>query len=257
MSTFWNEIATGYASHEIGLLIGVAFIAGLARGFAGFGAALIFVPVASSVIGPVLAAPILLLIDTSMALGLLPDAWRRADKRDVGFMALGALLGVPLGTTVLAVADPLLVRWALLAVVAGLLVLLTSGWHYRGQPRKLLTVGVGGIAGLFSGAAQIGGPPVVAYWLGGALQSVNIRANIVIYFAVSSSLSIASYVVGGLMTRPVFLLAVATGPAYGLGIFLGARLFRKSNEILFRRICYSLIGLAALVSMPPLDHVLR
>ena len=45
------------------LLAAAALVAGLARGFSGFGAALVFVPLASALIGPKLASPILVLID--------------------------------------------------------------------------------------------------------------------------------------------------------------------------------------------------
>lgn len=72
------------------------FIAGLARGFSGFGAALIFMPLAGSVVGPRVAAPLLLIIDAITAIGLIPNAWRRSDRRGVGIMAIGALIGVPL-----------------------------------------------------------------------------------------------------------------------------------------------------------------
>ena len=257
MLVFLQRLAVGYTSFDILFLVGAAFVAGLARGFSGFGAALIFIPLASAIIGPALAAPVLLLIDAVTALGMIPDAWRRADRRSVGIMSLGALVGVPLGTAILATVDALLVRWTIVGIVVVLLLLLVSGWRYRGQPRKLLTVGVGGISGLFSGAAQVGGPPVVAYWLGGAIESGTVRANIVLYFVVSSTLSIASYLVGGLFTQPVLALALATGPAYGIGLYLGSRLFVRPNEAVFRWACYVLIAVAAVISLPALDSVLR
>jgi uncharacterized membrane protein YfcA len=257
MLAFLQHLGAGLATADIAFLVGAAFVAGLARGFSGFGAALIFIPLASSVIGPALAAPVLLVIDAVMALGMIPDAWRRADKRSVGIMSLGALLGVPVGTAILATVDALLVRWTIVVIVAALLLLLISGWRYRGEPRKLLTVGVGGISGLFSGAAQIGGPPVVAYWLGGAIESGIVRANIVLYFVVSSVLSIASYLAGGLFTQGVLALALATGPAYGIGLYLGSRLFGRTNEAVFRWTCYGLIAVAAILSLPALDSMLR
>jgi hypothetical protein len=61
-------------------------------------------------------------------------------------------------------------------------------------------------SGLFTGAAQIGGPPVVAYWLGGSIPSVIVRANIVLYFAISTVTTAASYLMGGLITQPVLVL---------------------------------------------------
>jgi hypothetical protein len=38
---------------------------------------------------------------------------------------------------------------------------------------------------------------------------------------------------------------------------LGATLFGKASEVLFRSVCYALIALAALIGLPALDGVLR
>jgi len=211
------------------------------------------VPIASAIASPQVAAPLLLVIDGIGSLGMVPAAWIRADKRDVGVMALGALVGVPLGTWLLTRSDPVTVRWSIAALILALLVLLMSGWRYRGRPAAPLTVGVGGVAGLFSGAAQVGGPPVVAYWLGGSIPAETVRANIVLYFLVSSCLTAASYWAGGLLTAAILALAVLIGPAYAVGIYLGSRLFGLAPEPLFRRVCYGLIAGAALLSLPVLD----
>ena len=234
-----------------------AFTAGMARGFSGFGAALIFVPLASAVIGPKLAAPLLLIIDAVAALGLIPDAWRRADKRSVGTMTLGALFGVPLGAYVLTHIDPLMIRWAIVGLVVSLLGLLMSGWRYRDEPAAPLTVGVGGVSGFFSGVAQVGGPPVVAYWLGGAIPAATVRANIILYFFVSTLLTAATYFAGGLLTGTALGLALLTGPVYAAGLGLGARLFGRADERVFRRICYALIAVAAVLGLPALDPFIR
>jgi uncharacterized membrane protein YfcA len=135
--------------------------------------------------------------------------------------------------------------------------MLVSGWAYRGRRTGLVTAGVGAMGGLLSGAAQIGGPPIVAFWLGSRLRPDVVRANVVLYFAVSSVFSGIAYVAGGLITQAVLMLALLLGPAYGLGIYLGSRLFGLASETTFRRICYALIGVAATVSLPIFDGMLH
>ena len=203
-----------------------AFVAGLARGFSGFGSALIFIPLASAIIGPKSAVPLLQIVDSVLTLGLIPSAWHLANRREVGTMALGAVAGVPLGTFLLISTDALMLRWAIAVLAAAMLVLLTSGWRYHSKPRPWTTVGIGLMAGTSSGAAAIGGPPVVAYWLGGVFPPTTVRANIVLYFAVSSVFSMSSYFVGGLLTKSVFSMALMAAPAYGLGLFVD----RSSSE---------------------------
>lgn len=244
-------------SETVVFLIAAALAAGLARGFSGFGAALIFVPLASAVVGPQVAVPLLLVVDGVMTVGLIPGAVRNADRRDVLTMTLGAVFGLPAGVYLLSNLDPPIIRWAIVVMVVILLALLMSGWRYHGRPKPLLTVFVGLLAGFFSGAAQIGGPPVVAYWLGGAIPTKTVRANIIFYFAISTVLSAVGYVWSGLITAPILGLALITAPLYGLGVWLGSRVFGLASEHIFRRICYVMIAVAAFISMPILDNVLR
>jgi len=239
------------------LLVVTTFVAGLARGFSGFGAALIFMPVASALIGPRLAAPVILIIDAVTTVGLVPGAFRRADRREVAVMSLGALIGVPSGVYLLTHLDPLTIRWAIIAICAALLVLLLSGWRYHGRPRAPLTVGVGALSGLFSGASQVGGPPVIAYWLGGAIPANIVRANIVLYFEVSTALTLLNFLIGGLFVPALAPLSLMTAPAYALGLWGGTRLFGAASEATFRRICLALIALAVVIGLPLLDGLLR
>lgn len=242
---------------EIMLLFSAALVAGLARGFSGFGGALIFVPLASALVGARLASPVLLIVDGVLTLGMVPGALRRANRREVGTVFVGALVGVPLGTALLALAPALALRWAIAVIVLGLLAFLISGWRYRAEPKPIIGVGTGLVAGLFGGVAQVSGPPVVAYWLGGTMPPATVRANLVVYFALSSVVSALSYGTAGLLTIEALLLSAVVGPAYGLGIALGSRLFGLADETTFRRICFGLIAAAAIVGLPLLDPILR
>jgi uncharacterized membrane protein YfcA len=235
----------------------IAFVSGTARGFSGFGSALIFMPLASSLAPPPLVAAVLLIIDIVAAAPLVPNAWRLADRKAVAIMALGALIGTPLGTYALTQLDPLTTRWIISAFVLALLALLISGWRYRGKDRLPVAVGIGGLAGFCSGLAQTGGPPIVAYWLGRPIVSAIARANILSFFAASDIFSAASYTLAGLITPGAIKFSLMVGPAYAIGVLLGATLFGKASEALFRFICYALIALAALIGLPVLDGVLR
>lgn len=232
------------------LLVLVAGVAGLARGFSGFGAALIFMPAASALVTPAVAAPVLLLVDNVLAAAFLPRAWFAASRREVAVMAGGALAGVPLGTLVLNYADPLTLRWIIAVIAASMLALLVSGWRYAGTPRSGVTMGVGAISGLFGGLAQLSGPPVVAYWLTGRGNAGTIRSNIILFFGATSILTTISYAVSGLITREALILALILGPLYGLGLFAGSRLFGLASEVVFRRLCYGLIAVSVIASLP-------
>ena len=235
----------------------IAFVSGTARGFSGFGAALIFMPLASSVAPPRLVAALLLIIDFAAAVPLLPAAWRKADRKATAVIVLGALVGVPIGTYFLSVLDPVATRWIISCFVAALLMLLLSGWRYRGKDHAWLSVGIGGLSGFCSGLAQTGGPPIVGYWLGRPIVATVARANIVLFFGASDFFSMVSYATTGLITRDALLLALVVGPVYAIGVAFGASLFGRASEKVFRAICYALIAIAVVFGLPALDGILR
>lgn len=235
----------------------IAFVSGTARGFSGFGSALIFMPLASSLAPPTMIAALLLVIDFVAAAPMLPNAWKHADRKATAVMVLGALIGVPLGTYFLSRLDPVTTRWIISGFVFSLLLLLLSGWRYRGKGNHALSIGVGGLSGFCSGLAQTGGPPIVGYWLGRPIASVVARANILLFFGASDFFSAVSYALAGLITADAIRFSFLVGPVYGIGVWFGASLFGRASEKLFRSICYALIAVAVIIGLPALDNTLR
>ena len=233
-----------YTTASLIFLAGSALIAGLARGFSGFGSALIFMPLASTVISAQVAAPLLLIIDIVTAMPLIPRALQHADKRDATIMAAGALM------------DPLTIRWTIVILAVPMLAVLMSGWRYLGERTPFLTSCVGSVAGFFGGVAQVGGPPIVLYWMRDG-DAMVMRANIILYFAMSSVIIGVSYFASGILSGSVISLAVVMGPIFGIGIWLGSHMFGLASEATFQRVCYALIAIAAIVSLPILDGILR
>jgi uncharacterized protein len=236
--------------NTIALLLPLALIAGMARGFSGFGAALIFVPVAARLIGPQQASPVLLITDAIVAAPMIWKVWPLAHKRDVALMALGGFVGVPIGTYILKHGDNQSLRWLIAGLTAAMLALLLTGWRYHGRPHAFLTSCVGAISGLFSGIAQIGGPPVVAYWLGSDTKAAVMRASTFLFFAVGSATTMTSYGYSGLLTVAVFKISLMVLPLFALGLWAGNHMFGFASEIFFRRACLALIAASLLVSLP-------
>jgi uncharacterized membrane protein YfcA len=253
---------TGLIPADLGInaalaICAIALVSGTARGFSGFGSALIFMPLASSMAAPRLVAALLLIIDFVAAAPLVPNAWKHADRKATAVMVLGALIGVPIGTWFLSRLDPVTTRWIISAFVCALLLLLLSGWRYRGQDHPALSIGIGGLSGFCSGLAQTGGPPIVGYWLGRPIAPVIARANILLFFGASDFFSVVSYALTGLITADAIRFSFLVGPVYALGVLLGASLFGRASEALFRTICYALITAAVIIGLPALDGALR
>jgi uncharacterized membrane protein YfcA len=257
MSLLVGLIPTDVSVNAAIAICAIAFISGTARGFSGFGSALIFMPLASSMAAPRLVAALLLIIDFIAALPLAPNAWKHADRKATAVMVSGALIGVPVGTWFLSRLDPVTTRWIISGFVVALLLLLLSGWRYSGKDHAALAVGIGGLSGFCSGLAQTGGPPLVGYWLGRPIAPAIARANILLFFAASDFFSVVSYALTGLITADAIRFSLLVGPVYAIGVLIGAALFGRASETLFRGICYALIAAAVIIGLPALDGMLR
>jgi len=232
-------------------------VAALVRGFTGFGSALIFMPVASATVGPTVAAPTLLVVDFVLSVPLFATSLRECRWPAVLPTALAAAATAPLGAYALAAGDPVALRWGLSVIIVLLLGLLASGWRYRSEPTAPVSVGVGTLAGLLSGFGQVGGPPVIAFWVSGPYPTKTIRANMFAFFGLISLSSFAAYLWNGFFTADVFQLTLVVAPAYALALYAGSRLFGHTEGTGYRLLAYAVIALAAVTSIPAFDGVLR
>ncbi|MBD3625397.1 MAG: TSUP family transporter, partial [Rhodobacteraceae bacterium] len=108
-------------------------LAGVVRGFTGFGTALVYLPIASIFLSPAAAILSLVVLGLGSFIVLIPKAWPDAERRDVAVLSLGAVAAMPLGVALLTWLDDVTVRWAVASVAAITLVLLGSAWRYRGR----------------------------------------------------------------------------------------------------------------------------
>jgi hypothetical protein len=231
--------------------------AGLVRGFAGFGAAMLFMPVATYLYDPRLVVVAFFLIDWLVTLPLAVNAFKKWELRTVLPAVAGAWAGAWFGAYLLATTDALVLRWAICGIIIALVLLLLSGWRYHGAPKAPISFFVGGGAGILGGVSQVSAPPVVAYWASGPANAPTIRANLITFFFFSSIGSFAAFLAHGVFTAQTIALAIWLAPAYGLGLYVGARFFHGSNDKIFRRVALVIIIVAAITSLPLLDPILR
>ncbi|MDF2094971.1 sulfite exporter TauE/SafE family protein [Aquibaculum arenosum] len=235
------------------LLAITAALAGLVRGFSGFGSAMILVPVASALTSPQTAVVLLLLTDTLLTVPMVVPAVKRCVWREVLPLAAGAMLTVPLGVHLLIVLDPIVMRWIISTLILVLVALLLSGWRWSRPPSLPRTAVVGGASGLTGGMAGIAGPPVILFWMAGHGGPATIRANIIVFFAMTGLFNLVAYILNGLLTSERVALGIALIPVYALALLIGARLFRFASERFFRLLAFSLCAFAALSGLPLLD----
>jgi uncharacterized membrane protein YfcA len=219
----------------------VAFIAGMVRGFAGFGAAMVMTPVFSALYGPAVGVPLCLLLEIVVVLPLLPGVVRLVEWRRIGLLLLAAAVGVPVGNLVLTRSEPEPMRWAISAIVLGAVILLTSGWHFSGRPRTATTLAAGVSSGFLNGLSGMAGPPIAFYYLAGDTPAAHVRANLTTYFVFVDLLAIAAFTSRGLVGWNTGVQALLLTPAVILGGLLGSRLFPLASEGFYRRLALVLL----------------
>src|ERR1700742_3947739 len=89
-----------------GLLLLGALAGGFVSGLAGFGTALMTLVIWLYVLPPSLAVPLVLICSVIAQSSTLPSMWRSFDFTLVWPFIIGGLLGVPIGTLLVAHADP-------------------------------------------------------------------------------------------------------------------------------------------------------
>ncbi|MEW6454368.1 MAG: sulfite exporter TauE/SafE family protein [Pseudomonadota bacterium] len=235
----------------------VSALSGLVRGFAGFGSALIYMPLVAAIYDPRLAAISLLLIDFCGSTPFTIPEFRRCDWNEVIPVAVTTAIAVPFGTMTLLWVDPIVLRWGIAVLVLGLLAALIAGFRFHKNPGVGVTIGVGLFAGFGAGAVQIAGPAVIIYWLSRGASSMKMRANLMVYFAIAGAILIVSYIVQGIFTAEGVLLSVLLGIPYLISIGIGTLFFHGSSDVTYRRVAYVIIVLAAVLSLPVFDGLLR
>ena len=250
--------AAALAEPRIYAAMAVAALAGVTRGFSGFGGAMVYMPLIAAIYDPRIAAVTILLVDFVSATPFAIPEVRRCTWREVTPLSVAMAVGLPIGTWLLLVLDPIVLRWCIAAVVLSLVPVLASGWRYHGAPRLPITIGVGLIPGVSAGAVLIAGPPVILYWLGGgnfgqdrARQSDGVLHDL--RRAAGRDLRLRQIC----STARPLALSVLLGIPFFIGMGLGSRFFHGASDRLYRIIAYGIIALAALVSLPVLDKILR
>lgn len=235
------------------MVVIATLLAGVTYGFAGFGAALIFMPVAAAILGPANAVAAFALTALGSLFTVLPGAWRAADRAGVSLMLGAALLTLPLGLMLLTRLDPEPLRWGISGVTLATLAILISGWRLRRAPSAAAKAAVGAGSGLVGGATGLTGPVVILFNLGRGEPAQQTRANTASFLTLLSTAVLPAMAIGGALSGYAIMAGLLLLPVYALGTWTGRRLFQPGKERLYRGTAYGLIALAVISGLPLFD----
>src|SRR3546814_226327 len=149
---------------QVFLVLAAAVFTGcILRGFTGFGAGLLMAPIFSLLMPPANVLVLVLALSLLTSFQMLPDALQRVNWRLVLRLLIPSLFGLPIGLAMVQHVDPGIMRKTVSLMVVILALLMLAGWHYRGHRGLAQDALAGGLSGLMTAIAGIGGPPVVLY----------------------------------------------------------------------------------------------
>ncbi|HSI02131.1 MAG TPA: sulfite exporter TauE/SafE family protein [Reyranella sp.] len=220
---------------------GVTVFAGMVRGFAGFGAAMMMTPAFSALYGPAVGIPLCMLLEIAVALPLLPRAIQYVDWRRIGLLMAAAVVGAPAGNFVLTQVSPEPMRWTISAIVLTAVALLASGWRFHGQWRAPVTLGIGATSGFLNGLSGMAGPPIAFYYLAGNETATRVRANLTTYFIFVDLAALSVFLARDMVKWDTGVMALCLTPAVIAGGLVGERLFPLASEAFYRRLALCLL----------------
>lgn len=234
---------------DFALALVIAAVAGIVRGFSGFGSAMLMAPPLTALYNPPVAIPMIALMEFGVGLTLLPKAVPMARWPTVLRLGAAACAGVPLGALFLVTVPAEIMRWAISIAILAALALLALGLGRKGEATPAGAYATGALSGLTSGSVGMGGPPVVLYYLAGRDPAAEIRASLICFFLVTAVLQIGAYTVNGALVWNNAVTGLALLPGFVLGSLLGTRLFHQSRESTYRRAAMTLIAVVAVLSL--------
>jgi uncharacterized membrane protein YfcA len=234
------------------LLLG-AFVAGAVRGFAGFGTAMVFLPVAAQVLPPVWALIALVVMDVFGPLPNLRRALRDGRTADLGWLLGGMIAALPLGLAVLYVAPAELFRYAVSLVALTVPALIWAGFSLRGAPGRPLLLGTGVVSGVLGGVAGLPGPPVILLYMGSGDPVRIVRANTMLFLFAYTLILLAVLGLQERLATPAVMIGLLLALPNALGNVAGAAIFRPERARLYRVAGYGLIIVSALAGLPLWD----
>ncbi|PRY95409.1 sulfite exporter TauE/SafE [Hasllibacter halocynthiae] len=234
-----------------GVLLAAGAVSGIGLGIAGFGAALVFLPLAMIHLPPVEAVTVF----TIAALGTLATSAPRhaaaADRRTtVSILACGAL-GMVVGLPILVSAEPYLLRTAVCVLGVATVVALGMGLRYRLPDGRWSRALLGTLAGTSWGAFGMAAPVVALVRLGCRGEPRGTREGVALALPMLNGLMLALLAGGGLLTERAVLLGLLALPVLTAGTLLGQALRRRRAD-LWQAAALVAAALAAMTGLPAL-----
>jgi hypothetical protein len=230
------------------LLFAGALAGGFVSGLAGFGTALMALGLWLYVLPPAVAVTLTLICSVVAQTATLPSMWKSFDLSLVWPFVVGGLLGVPLGTLLIAHADPRVFK-----LTIGIFLLVFPVALYFCAPMaftiggRVADAAVGFAGGILGGLAGLSGPLPILWasvrgWGKDERRGIFQTFNWTVLFV-----ALCLQAAGGQVGAQVLWAAALALPGTVIGTWLGSRLYHALDDRNFRDVVLGLLFLSGAI----------
>ncbi len=182
--------------------------------------------------------------------------WKKWDMRYVRLMLPSAVVGIAVGTLMLATLPDVTLRrilggFTLIFIIYRLLSVRLQSMRY--QSRDWHGYAAGAASGLGSALANTGAPPFTAYMLLQGVSPEVFAATTTLFFAIVNALKLPAQFLAGIMQFERLVAVLWVLPLIFGGVFAGRWMIRRINQVAFERFLLVLLAIASfvLIFVPP------
>ncbi|RMF82747.1 MAG: sulfite exporter TauE/SafE family protein [Chloroflexi bacterium] len=208
---------------------------------AGFGPALVAMPILIQLVGPEVASPLFILTMQTSGVGLM---WRYRRSFNFGHiwrLLLAALLAIPLGSLLASGVERTLVLTTLGILLMGYALYGLFGPALPQLPQHRWAYTLGVAAGILHGAYNVGGPPLVMYSNSQDWHPFEFKSNLRFIFFVLNWGVIFSHFAQGHYTAFVLRMYLLSIPVSVVGLAIGFSLDRFIEPQRFRKAVFVIL----------------
>lgn len=240
------DYLTVLSSHTGPLL--AIFFAAFLQAITGFGLVIVAAPLLMFFYDPKIVVPVMLLLACS---GNTVQSFlmrKKANLPLIGYLAIGVVLGVPIGFLIFDyVSSDTLKLWITTVVFLSLLFMQISHRHIPESRRNTILTGV--CSGFSSMTTGMAGPPFLIYLAYTKMNTETFRATCFVFFLFCNAASLIGYLIGGHSLTPVLHEFIYLLPALAIGLTLGHTFARFIPTSLLRRLIFFILYAACLYTI--------
>ena len=223
------------------ILVAIIFAAVFTQSLSGFGSALISMPLLAPLLGLHVATPLVALMGGVMETLLLIYYREALNVRAVWRLVLASIVGIPVGVLMLRGLDEDITLTILGVIIVGYALYALLNFKLPKLEHSLWGYVAGFFAGVFGGAYNTAGPPVIIYANCRQWEPAEFKANLQGFFIINNVVVILSHMLVGNVTPLVWRKFLLVVPAVVLGVVAGIALEKRLSAATFRKVVLVLL----------------